>query len=237
MQLFYSPHVEDTFVLPPDDAHHLLTVLRRKAGETIHLTDGKGWKYEAKLLSNQAKNCRVEVLKKELVPKKGEYYIHIAVAPTKNLDRIEYFVEKAVEVGIDEISFFYSQHSERRQLNLARIEKIAIAALKQSCRFYLPTLNDMMSFSQFLAKKYTGQLFIAHETADPTNHLLQKATPAARYTVMIGAEGGFSDEEVHAAQLAGFEPVSLGEYRLRTETAAFASCLALNFLQLKKPTS
>lgn len=237
MQLFYCPLIqENVFMLPADDARHALTVLRHKTGDILHLTDGKGWKYDAKILDDHPKKCRIEIVHQEFVPKNYSHYIHIALAPTKNIDRIEYFVEKAVEIGIDEISFFYCQHSERKQLNTERIEKIAVAAMKQSLKFYLPVFNEMISFRQFIEKKREGQLFIAHETVSMEHHLLNKALADARYTVMIGAEGGFSDEEVQAAVKNGFTPVSLGETRLRTETAALASCFALNFLQIKKPT-
>ncbi|GAB4347762.1 MAG: hypothetical protein OHK0038_27540 [Flammeovirgaceae bacterium] len=176
----------------------------------------------------------IEVIEKKYHPKNRNHTIHIAIAPTKNLDRTEYFVEKATEIGIDEISFIYTKHSERKNLNLERIEKIGVSAIKQSLKFYLPLFNPMTSFEEFIGQKREGQLFVAHESTPSTRHLLNLALSNTTYTVLIGAEGGFSEEEVQNAIHRGFTPVSLGESRLRTETAALAACFALNFLQIIK---
>jgi 16S rRNA (uracil1498-N3)-methyltransferase len=237
MQLFYCPEIEensDSFYLNQEDAKHALVVLRRKVGELIDITDGKGWHFKGKILNDNPKKCQIEITEKQYFNSKKSYYIHIAVAPTKNLDRIEYFVEKAVEMGIDEISFIFTKHSERKNLNLERIEKIAISAMKQSLKFRLPVLNEAKNFKQFISQKFEGQLFIAHETINPMHHLLKMALPNASYTVLIGTEGGFTEDEVQEANHQGFTPVSLGESRLRTETAALATCFALNFLQIIK---
>jgi 16S rRNA (uracil1498-N3)-methyltransferase len=153
------------------------------------------------------------------------------VAPTKSPDRIEWFVEKAVEVGIERISFFFGQHSERRHLKLDRLEKIAIAAMKQSLQTYLPTLDEPVSFSELLKTGGEEQRFIAHlPDNEPPVSLAQIAKPGGQYTVLIGPEGDFSTNEIQQALSAGFQMATLGTTRLRTETAALTACQYLNFL-------
>lgn len=236
-RLFYAPDIEKSNELPSEEAQHIVRVLRLKENDTIWLTNGKGYLYEAQITLATPKHCIVELLKKESITKTWSPYFHIAVAPTKNMDRNEWMVEKATEIGIDRITFLDCDFSERHQIRVDRTEKITIAAMKQSHKMWKTQIDDMTKFKKFVTTEWLGQKFIAHcyDDADlsefsikktPLQNILHKRTDAL---VCIGPEGDFSIDEVRLAINQGFIPISLGKSRLRTETAAI---VATHLLQL-----
>lgn len=228
MQLFYAPEVLESTHLDKTNSQHCVKVLRKKTGDIINLTDGKGFFYEAELQNDNAKKCEFKIIAKEKEPKR-EKYVHIAIAPTKNNSRIEWFVEKAVEIGIDEISFILTKHSERKQLSIDRIEKIAVSAMKQSIKATLPKLNELTDLKAF-AEKFADcpNKFVAHLAPDAKP--LQKQTVSSKNLILIGPEGDFDSEELAMLVETGFINVTLGDYRLRTETAGVVACTLLNNL-------
>ncbi len=230
MHLFYTPGIEgNKITLPEIESIHCTKVLRLEKGALIQLIDGKGGFYKARITQTQAKKCEVEIIESESGYGKKNYYVHIAVAPTKNIDRIEWFIEKSTEIGIDEISFLQCTHSERKQINLERLEKIAVSAMKQSLKAYLPKINEMQKFDAFIKNpSLQKNKFIAHLSEDRPISLKNSLIPNEDYCVLIGPEGDFSMEEIKAASSLGFQTVGLGTSRLRTETAAFAACHLCN---------
>lgn len=235
MHLFYQP--DPVSYLAEDDSRHAIKTLRLGVGDSIAVTDGYGNRHMAVITQADARRCVFRITEThQTLPR--PFSVRICVAPTKNIDRIEWFVEKAVEVGIERISFFIGQHSERRVLKRERLEKIAGAAMKQSLQSFLPRMDEATSFTELL--KTVGeesdplreeQRFIAHLPADePAVHLAKQATPGHHYTVLIGPEGDFADKEIQQAVAAGFQLVTLGPNRLRTETAALTACQLLNFI-------
>ena len=231
MHLFFAPDfsAERPF-LPEEEARHALKVLRLGIGDAVRVTDGRGSFYEATVAGADAKKCRLAVLRHEPESGKKSFTIHVAVAPTKNTDRTEWLVEKCVEIGVDQISFVLCERSERRHFNPDRVEKIAVAAMKQSLKAYLPQLDELVPLHEFLQRPLPGHKYIAH-LVEGERQLLQRVVPAAgAYCVLIGPEGDFSPGEVAAALGNGFVPVSLGESRLRTETAGIVACHILNLV-------
>jgi 16S rRNA (uracil1498-N3)-methyltransferase len=228
MQLFYCPEIiNNAGCLTDEESKHCTRVLRKKPGDFIDITDGKGYFYQAKLNKINAHECQFEVVKfveHEPLP----YAIHIGIAPTKNIDRTEWFVEKAIEIGVSEISFIKSAHSERDRINLDRIQKKAVSAMKQSLRSFLPQINDIQPARLFAKNCAEGQKFVAHLDEDSTPFLSEQAKKSNRYTVIIGPEGGFSGDEISLFFQHGFESVKLGNHRLRTETAGIMACAILN---------
>ena len=230
MALFYQPLVaKGVHKLDEEESRHAQKVLRLKLGATIQLTDGLGRFYDARLTNTESRQCEFEVLKSEHAPSRN-YKIHVAIAPTKNTDRIEWFVEKAVELGIDKISFILCKNSERKSINLDRVEKKVISAMKQSRQAFLPVIQELKPFAQVIAESDEEKKFIGF--VDEQNPLLLKnlAKASTSYLVMIGPEGDFSPEEMRDALQKGFVKVSLGPTRLRTETAGIAACHILNLI-------
>ncbi len=205
-------------------------MLRLQQGDTIYLIDGVGGLYTAIIQDAHQKKCVLQVIDKQVNYNQLPYVSHIAVAPTKNLDRIEWFVEKAVEIGINEITFLLCDHSERKQMRLDRLEKIAVSAMKQSQKGYLPLLHDLVPFQKFVQKCLPAQTFIAHLEDDATQSIKDLYKPGQPHCIMIGPEGDFSHQEIEAAYAAGIRPVTLGRSRLRTETAALVACHTLHVL-------
>ncbi|CAA9301240.1 MAG: 16S rRNA (uracil(1498)-N(3))-methyltransferase [uncultured Cytophagales bacterium] len=231
MHLFYAPDFsQDRPFLPEEEARHALKVLRLDVGDPLRVTDGRGNLYEASIAGADPKKCRLAVLRHEPEFGKRGFSIHVAVAPTKNADRTEWLVEKCVEIGVDRLSFVLCERSERRHFNPDRVEKIAVAAMKQSLKAYLPEMGELVSLREFLKNPPPGHNYIAH-LEEGERRLLQHAAPAGgSYCVLIGPEGDFTPGEVAAALGSGFVPVSLGESRLRTETAGVVACHILNLL-------
>ena len=220
--------------LPDEEAGHCIRVLRMKEGDSIRLTDGKGCFYDAVISAVSGKRCMVHIERKEQQEQLWNGYLHIAVAPTKLMDRNEWFVEKAVEIGVDEITFLKTDHSERDVIKMERIEKIAVSAMKQSQKATLPVLNGMTSLRSFIERGFDGDKYIAH--CEPGSKvLLQDAlTPGHNSLVLIGPEGDFSPVEIEMALKAGFKPISLGPSRLRTETAALVAVHIMNLAGQKQ---
>ena len=229
-RLFYVPDIAVTPVLPENESLHCSRVLRLKTGDVITITDGKGFFYEACLINIHHRQCHVTVTKYWPQKQLRDYKIHIAVAPTKNMDRMEWFVEKATEIGIDTITFLQCRHSERNEIKLQRLYKTAISAMKQSQKAFLPSINEMIDFYQFIAHKGNDIQMIAHCTEHDKQLIKNVYKPNQDALILIGPEGDFSYDEVKAAIAAGFFPVSLGENRLRTETAAFVACHTVHLL-------
>lgn len=234
MHVFYQPGkftASDTVsYLTEDDSRHAVKTLRLGVGDDIAVTDGHGNRHAAVITQADARRCGYRVTDTQTTPPRP-FSVRICVAPTKNNDRIEWFVEKAVEIGIERISFFVGQHSERRVLKLDRLEKIAIAAMKQSLQSYLPQLDEVVSFGELLKTVGENKRFIAHlpDGELPVN-LAKAVTPGGQYAVLIGPEGDFSGTEIEQAVATNFQMVTLGPNRLRTETAALTACQLLNFV-------
>lgn len=230
VNLFYQPLIaRGVTTLDAEESRHCIRVLRKKAGDRIRITDGNGAFYEAVIVSADPHACAFSIEHTIAEPLQS-YSVHIAVAPTKNTERIEWFVEKSVELGINQISFVDCEHSERTQLKMARIEKIAISAMKQSLRASVPRLQGPMPFPGFIAAVNESNRFIAHAGVNHPPHLKDSAPRNGNYIVVIGPEGDFTEKEIQLAQQAAFTEVSLGPGRLRTETAALAACHILNLI-------
>lgn len=230
MHVFYTPDIQTNPELPEEEAGHCLRVLRLTVGDEIMLTDGKGYFYKAVISLAGGKRCQVKVT--ETIPQEKGWngWLHIAMAPTKNMDRTEWFAEKATEIGFDELTFLNCRYSERKVIKNERIEKILVSAVKQSLKATAPILNEMVDFNAFIAREFKGQKFIAHCYEDEKPLLKDALCPSEDAVVLIGPEGDFSEEEVKKAVAAGFQPISLGKSRLRTETAALVAAHTLNLL-------
>ena len=228
MHIFYTPDIESSAQLPEDEAAHSVRVLRLQPGDEVMLTDGKGNFYRAAISMADKKHCLVNILEKQPQAPLWKNHIHIALAPTKNMDRIEWFVEKATEIGLDELTFLNCRYSERKVIKTERIEKILVSAIKQSLKARLPILHEMTDFSQFIKQPFKGQKFIAHCYKNQKQELKDIVKPGEDAVVLIGPEGDFSPEEVQEALTQGFIPISLGPSRLRTETAALVACHIVN---------
>lgn len=230
MQIFYTPDIAVTNELPEEEAGHCIRVLRLAEGDEILLTDGKGSFYKAIISRAHPKHCEVTVRESWKQPALWNFRLHIAVAPTKNMDRIEWFAEKATEIGIDAITCLNCRFSERKEVKLARIEKILVSAMKQSQKATLPALAGMTDFHAFVSRPFEGRKFIAHCEEGEKPLLKQTYHPGENALILIGPEGDFSPEEIAFAMKQGFEPISLGDSRLRTETAALVACHTIHVL-------
>lgn len=230
MQLFYHPDIDADFIqIDEEESKHIVRVLRIKRGETVFFTNGRGGLYTCVMVDDHPKRCKFQVIDKSFAPKKKPH-IHIAAAPTKNIARFEWFIEKAVEIGIDEITPLICEHSERNKVNDDRLQKIAIAAMKQSGRKWLPKNNSAVSFEKFICNDYQSKKAIAY-VSDQHNHLLQDYFKKDEDAlILIGPEGDFSKQEIEQAIKNGYHPISLGENRLRTETAALVACQTIVFI-------
>lgn len=232
MILFYQPGIkEGIHFLDPGESRHCVKVLRRKAGDALNLTDGRGTFYEAIITSADSQKCEFELTGERRAPEKN-YHIHIALAPTRNIERTEWFVEKAVETGVDAVSFIRCAHAERTVVKPERLQKIAISAMKQSLRATLPEIHDIIPFTGFVGHRQEQQRFVASAGEGKSTHLMQQALRGKSYCVLIGPEGDFTSEEVRDAMDTGFQAVKLGNYRLRTETAALAATQILGLVNL-----
>ena len=224
MSLFYVPALSSGHVLPEEESQHAVKVLRLQVGEEITLIDGAGGFFKAKITNPHPKHCSFEITETILEYGKRDYHLHIAIAPTKNIERLEWFIEKATEIGIDEITPIICRFSERKVIKAERLEKIIVSASKQSLKAYFPKLNPLCSFDELIKNQQASQKFIAH-CYDEDKRLLQNEVQKSNdVLILIGPEGDFSREEVQKAMSAGFIPVSLGNSRLRTETAGVVAC-------------
>lgn len=234
---FYVPDALTATELPPEEAMHALRVLRMKIGDEMVLMDGQGNYYRAEVTLAHTKHCLYEI--KEQMPQQRQWqgHIHLAIAPTKMMERIEWMTEKAVEVGVDEISFLNCQFSERRLVKISRLEKIMIAAVKQSHKAWSTQLNEIVTFDAFIKQPREGHKYIAHCYEEvPRTYLfdeLQKTSASDDATVLIGPEGDFSIDEVRQAVAAGYISVHLGKSRLRTETAGLSAVMMMQLAKEK----
>lgn len=228
MHVFYTPDIQTRPELPEEEAAHAIRVLRLEAGDEVTLTDGKGCFYRAEINAASNKRCLVNIL--ETLPQEPLWqgHLHLAMAPTKNMDRTEWFAEKATEIGFDELTFLNCHFSERKVIKTERIRKILVSAIKQSLKAQLPKLNEMTDFNRLVRQPFSGQKFIAHCYEGEKPLLKDIVRRGEDALILIGPEGDFSEEEVKLAVEQGFRPVSLGRSRLRTETAALVACHILN---------
>jgi 16S rRNA (uracil1498-N3)-methyltransferase len=224
MNSFYVPKLnalDKEITLSEDESKHACRVLRLKIGDRIELLDGLGGIYQATIIDDHPKRCKLEILSFEL-SEQPDYQIHLAITPTKNLDRIEWLVEKVTEIGVTELTFIIGEHSERKEIKLDRIEKILIAAMKQSKRSYLPILNPVLTVKEFLNNYQYGAM--AHCVAGEKKQLSQ-VIQSKNYPILIGPEGDFSKNEIALASEKEFDFINLGMNRLRTETAGLYACV------------
>lgn len=227
MNTFFGIIQNNVAILNEDESLHCVKVLRHKVGDTIQVIDGNGTRAIGKIEAAHAKQCAVSLIEKEVVKQTRNYNLHIAIAPTKNIERIEWFVEKAVEIGIDEISFIKCKNSERIVVKDDRIKKVAEAALKQSQQVYLPKVNSLVDFKEFIKTNTSNVKLIAHCEKESKHHLKQYIVANKSFTVLIGPEGDFTKDEITLALSNSYLPVALGDSRLRTETAGLFACNAL----------
>lgn len=231
MHLFYTPEITgNTFTISEEESRHCINVLRLRAGDIIHLTNGKGDLFETSITNPNPKQCTVKVISVQKEFGKREVKLHIAIAPTKSIPRFEWFLEKATEIGIDEITPLICQHSERVQIRVQRLEKVIIAAMKQSLKAYLPVLHEPVKYENFIHKPFEGQKFIASCDPEVTIHLKTRYQRNSKVLILIGPEGDFSTEEITSAKKSGYIPISLGKSRLRTETAGIVACHTINLM-------
>ncbi len=231
MHIFYTPDLSGTtYILDETESKHCVRVLRLEKGNEITLVDGRGGFFTAEIADPNPKRCAVKVVHSELNYGLRNFQVQVAIAPTKNIERIEWFLEKATEIGINRVTPLLCHHSERKEIKHDRLEKVMISAMKQSLKAYLPQLDEMIKFSAFIKQPFDGQKFIAHCEEQHRELLKNAIKTGENYLILIGPEGDFSPEEIKMALDAGFVPVSLGDSRLRTETAALVACHTFNLL-------
>lgn len=230
MELYYGRLSGDNRILLDEgESHHLLKVNRKKTGELVSVTDGEGRLFTARFTDLVKRNCLLEIEHTEISsPKK--YRLHIAVAPTKSIDRMEWFLEKATEIGINEISFLVCRHSERKEIKVERLNRVLIAAMKQSLKTYLPVLNPILNYQEFVEAEREGIKIICSADAEEKSNFKKNYQPGETLTGLIGPEGDFQASEKELAQKNGYLATTLGESRLRTETAALTICTFFNFV-------
>ncbi|PQJ23043.1 16S rRNA (uracil(1498)-N(3))-methyltransferase [Tenacibaculum sp. SG-28] len=237
MQLFFNSSISENdkeITFDKNESRHIIKVLRKKEGDTLHITNGNNFLFTVKIRVASDKKCIASIA--EVFQKKSSrnYTLHIAIAPTKNNDRFEWFLEKATEIGIDEITPIICANSERKSIKKERMEKIIQAAMKQSLQYKLPHLNDTVRCLDFINSKKDGELFIAHCEKSTEKPTIQKcSTPGNSYTILIGPEGDFSPAEIQSAIKMNYQPISLGENRLRTETAGITAASHIAFVNEK----
>lgn len=229
MQLFFSDNINNHFTLSSEESKHIIKVLRKKEGDIIHFTDGKGNLLVSEIITSHIKKTQVRIIEKISKEKKHNYYLHIAISPTKNIDRFEWFLEKSCEIGIDEITPLICDRSERKFIKLHRCKKILLSAMKQSLKYNLPKLNEPIPFLNFINEKHKEQKFIAH-CQNETKINLKNQKIEKNILILIGPEGDFSQNEINIAISNKFTPISFGDSRLRTETAGV---LATSLINLK----
>jgi len=231
MQLFFNPNIDETtesFSFDKEESRHIIKVLRKKDADILHVTNGSGLLFETQITLASDNKCIVEVLKITNA-EKPKFHLHLAVAPTKMNDRFEWFLEKATEIGIQEITPIFCDRSERKVINRDRFEKIILSAMKQCNETFLPKLNEAISFKEFIKQKQNGLQLIAHCEETDKKSLKEVLKPNEDVTILIGPEGDFSEKEIALALENNYKPVALGNTRLRTETAAVVACHSVVF--------
>ncbi len=235
MILFYTTDIQGNIAIFHDEeAHHCSQVLRKRVGDAITFVDGKGWFYESNIIALHKKECTLQITKRWEDPNKALFENHIAIAPTKNIERFEWFLEKATEIGVSSVTPLLCERSERKQIRLDRLEKVMIAAMKQSLKATLPILHDLTPFSIFTKSQSTDyQRFIAYVEMEHTPHLQNIYKKNSNVVILIGPEGDFSDKEIQQAFSCGYQGISLGKNRLRTETAGVVACHIVQLINEK----
>lgn len=231
MQLFFNPNIDETtesFSFDKEESRHIIKVLRKKDSDILHVTNGAGLLFETQITLASDNKCIVEVLSIKNA-EKPKFHLHLAVAPTKMNDRFEWFLEKATEIGIQEITPIFCDRSERKVINRDRFEKIILSAMKQCNETFLPKLNEAISFKEFIKNKNQGLQLIAHCEETDKKSLKEVLKPNEDVTILIGPEGDFSEKEIALALENNYKPVTLGNTRLRTETAAVVACHSVIF--------
>lgn len=232
MQLFYDATLtpaDTVFSFDKEESKHIVKVLRKKDGDILHVTNGLGYLFTTQITLASEKNCTVKITD-AVLQKPLAYQLHLAVAPTKMNDRFEWFLEKATEIGLTEITPILCDHAERKHINLDRLEKVIVSAMKQSNQCYLPKIHSFTPLSAFVKAERTGQLFVAHCEETERFSLKSKLSPNQQTTILIGPEGDFSSSEIQMALAQNYQSVTLGNTRLRTETAALAACHSVAFI-------
>lgn len=226
MQLFYNPNLKNgdsVFTFDSNESKHIIKVLRKSKGDELSITNGQGYLFQAKIISDNVKKCEVELIaSKKSYPK--THWLHLVVAPTKMNDRFEWFLEKVTEIGVSEITPIICDRSERKTIKLERMQRVIESAMKQSLQTYLPKLNEPISLTEFLDKPITGLKFIAHCGDSERFELKRRVVADQDLTILIGPEGDFTTSEIKDSTNTGYLPISMGKTRLRTETAAIVAC-------------
>lgn len=234
--LFFCPEILQNPILPEQESQHCAKVLRMQEGDLLTVTDGEGSFYECRLQLSHPKKSVVKILRQWEEPRKRSFMIQIAFSPTKQMERNEWFVEKATEIGVDRFTPILGNFSERKEIKRERLTKIAISAMKQSQQARLPLIDEMRPFNELVAQPFNGRKFIAHCYDLPKTPLAQSYRKGENVLILIGPEGDFSEQEVAEAINNGFEPVSLGETRLRTETACLVATHTIHVLNQNTTT-
>lgn len=232
MQLFYNPNINTStkqIVFDKEESRHIVRVLRKKEGNILHITNGKGLLFFASINFANEKKCSASIIKVEQKQKHWNYYLHIAIAPTKNIDRFEWFLEKATEIGIDEITPIICNNSERRIVKTERLQRILQSAMKQSLKFTLPKLNEPVKFLDFINTDFNNNSYIAHCESSEKEEL-KNIKLNTKITILIGPEGDFSLEEIKLSKTKEITAITLGKSRLRTETAGIVAVQNISFL-------
>ncbi|HIE73066.1 MAG TPA: 16S rRNA (uracil(1498)-N(3))-methyltransferase [Flavobacteriales bacterium] len=227
MQLFYLENPKDEIILSAEESKHATKVLRKKEGDILNFTDGNGGFYKAEITLADSRKCRLKIVSSDQKEKQHNYHLHIAIAPTKNMDRFEWFLEKATEIGIDEITPIICSRSERKVIKTERGNRILLSAMKQSLKYHLPKLNEAISLTDFLKSNVDGSKYIAHRD-DGEKLDLKSVNKTEKTLILIGPEGDFSQKEIDLALQKQFKAVSLGKTRLRTETAGLVAVHTVN---------
>ena len=233
MQLFFNPELtkeSKQIIFDKTESRHIVKVLRKKEGDILHITNGNGFLFTSEIKLASDKKCLAAIIKTEEKVKPWNYYLHIAIAPTKNNDRLEWFLEKATEIGIDEITPIICQNSERKIIKKERLEKIIQSAMKQSLKFTLPKLNYAIKLSHFINQNSNKNTYIAHCEEEEKTILKDTIKPSENSVILIGPEGDFSSEEIKFALEKNYKPISLGKSRLRTETAGLVAIQTVSFV-------
>ncbi len=228
--IFFAPEIKQSHKLPEQESTHCIKVLRMSEGETITVTDGLGFFYKCTIIQAHPKHVVINIDETIPTPKSWSFNVNIAFAPTKNMDKNEWFVEKATEIGIDRITPLHCKFSERKEIRNDRLQKTAISAMKQSKQAVLPLIDEMTSFNEFIVQPFDGEKYIAHCYESEKMYLTSIYKNMQNALILIGPEGDFSEEEVQMAIKNNFKPISLGNNRLRTETACLVACHTIHIL-------
>lgn len=229
MDLYFGQPTGNKIILDEDESNHLINVKRVRTGELVSVTDGEGYQYKTELFQVDKRLCILNILEKVFTAKKT-FQLHLAIAPTKSIDRIEWFLEKATETGIDEISFLVCRHSERKEIKTERLKRVLISSMKQSMKTFLPKINPMVDFKTYVKGNFSAIKLICTMNTEGIERFKNNYSAGNNLNVLIGPEGDFHPEEIILAIQSGYKPTSLGSSRLRTETAAINVCTLFNFM-------